>query len=57
MKKIEFEKKPLFCKNNSLDEEVAFHQRVEKYMNFVFDKCVLNVTPVTKPTQYTKSDK
>ena len=46
----------LFRKNSSSDEKVVFHQRVKKSMEFVFDKCVLNVTPVTNPTQYTKSD-
>ena len=57
MKKIKFEKRPLFCKNNSLDEKAVLHQRVKKSMKFAFDKCVLNKTPVTNPTQYTKLDK
>ena len=49
-------KNGLYSENDS-DYKYVFHQRVEQSMKFTFDKCVLNVTPVTHPTQYTKSDK
>ena len=54
--KIKFVKKPLVCKNSSSDEKAVFHQRVQESMKFVFDKCVLNVTPVTNLTPMSKSD-
>ena len=44
-------------KYSSSDGKVIFHQRVNKSMKSTFDKCVLNFTPVTNPTHYTKFDK
>ena len=57
MKNDEFEKRPLFWKNSSSDGKAIFHQRVKKTMKSTIHKYVVNVTPVTNPTQYTKLGK
>ena len=49
-------KQGLFLKSNSPGLKADFHKRVNKLMKFTFDKCVLNVTPVTNPTPMSKSD-
>ena len=56
--KYKFEKKGLYSVKILVRiEKVVFQQSVEKTMTFVFDKCTINVIPVTNPTQYTKLDK
>ena len=50
-------KKGLILENNSPGLKADFHQQVKKTMKLVFDKWVVNVTPVTNPTPMSKSDK
>ena len=50
-------KKGLFLKDNSPGLKAEFSQRVNKSMNLTIHQCVVNIIPVTNPTQYNKSDK
>ena len=53
-KNIKFEKRALFLKNNSPGLKADFPQHVKQSMKSTIHKCIVNVTPVTNPTPYTK---
>ena len=55
--KWQVRKKALFPKNNNPGLKADFPQQVKKSMKSTIHKCIVNVTPVTNPTQYTKLGK
>ena len=50
-------KKALSLKNSSPGLKAEVSQQVKTPMKSTIHKCIVNVTPVTSPTQYTKLGK
>ena len=49
--------KDIFCQKNCPGLKTDFPQQVKQSMKSTFHKCVVNVMPVTNPTQYSKIGK